>query len=527
MTRRTNKSNESNTMTRRAAACVFEAMETRQMMSANLSNGTLTINGTAGNDTISIVRENNNLKINDNGQTRTFNRDAVQRINVNLGAGNDNFSADKAVAAPMNISGGVGNDTLSGGSGDDTVRGEEGNDLLFAHDAGADIHSGGLGTDEVSYAGAVSRVNVSLDNVANDGLTFGAQWWVSVENDNVSTDVENVTGSAFDDFLLAYSAPGVGHVLKGMAGNDYLTGGDQADQLFGYYGNDTLVGNGGNDSIWGEAGADLLNGGLGYDDLRYDDTFNQRTSGVTVVLPRSWEVGYRPGQGSAGENDRIAGFEAVWGTRFNDKMWGNDLDNHLFGMEGNDLIAGEEGNDRLFGFHGNDSIYGGRGNDWVFGENGTDSLSGGEGWDDVRYDEAGRTTGVSARLANSWEPSSRFNGSYGENDTFASDFEALIGSRFNDVLSGNSFNNYMAGLDGDDLLLGYNGDDTLDLGNGADRGYGGDGNDTIFAKDGAYSDYVDGGAGWDTANRDRSFIVISIFGTPRRDNVVGCEVVNN
>ena len=527
MTRRTKTSNKSSHMTRNAAACVFEAMEARQMMSASLSNGTLSINGTAGNDVISLVRDNNNLKLTDNGQVRTFNRDQVRRINVTLGAGNDNFSANNAVTAPMTVSGGAGNDTIGGGGGDDVLRGEDGDDFLFGSGNGADTVSGGLGlNDWVSYGDAVGSVNVTLDNQPNDGLTFGVNLHVSVENDNVMTDVEHIYGSRNNDFLSAYGAPGVAHTIKGMVGNDYIVGSTNNDQLFGYYGNDTIVGEAGNDTIWGEAGSDLMNGSAGYDDLRYDDTYNQRQAGVTVVLPRSWENTYRGGQGSAGENDRILGFEAVWGTKFNDKIWGNDLDNHLFGLEGNDLLAGEEGNDRLFGFHGNDSIYGAQGNDWVFGENGTDYLSGGAGWDDVRYDEGGRTTGVSARLANAWETSSRFNGSPGENDTFANDFEALIGSRFNDVLSGNSYNNYMAGLDGDDLLLGYGGDDTLDLGNGADRGFGGDGNDTIFAKDGGYSDRIDGGEGWDTVHRDRSWLVYRLGSRPM-DQAYYCEVIHN
>jgi hypothetical protein len=529
MTTRNNKSNSARKMiSRSAAACAFEAMEARQMMSASLSNGTLAINGTAGNDTIFVVRENNNLKVTDNGQVRTFNRDQVQRINVSLGAGNDTFAGDRSFATPMTISGGAGNDTLGGGSGDDVIRGEEGDDFLYGSSAGADTVSGGLGlNDWVSYGDAVGNVSVTLDNQPNDGLTFGVNLGISVENDNVMTDVEHIYGSANNDFLSVYGAPGVAHTIKGMVGNDYIVGSANNDQLFGYYGNDTIVGDAGNDSIWGEAGADLMNGGLGYDDLRYDDTFNQRTSGVTVVLPRSWETSYRPGQGSPSENDRILGFEAVWGTKFNDRMWGNDLGNYLFGLEGDDWIAGEDGNDRLFGFSGNDTLYGGRNEDWLYGEAGNDYLSGGDGWDDVRYDEGNRTAGVAARLCNWWEASSTLNGSYGENDTILGDNEALIGSRFNDVLSGNSFNNYMAGLDGDDLLLGYGGDDTLDLGNGADRGFGGDGNDTIFAKDNSYADKIDGGEGWDTVHRDRAWLVFRLGGYRPADSVTTCEVINN
>ena len=528
MTRRTNKSNKSNTVTARAAACAFEAMEPRQMMSASLSNGTLSINGTAGNDTIYVVRENNNLKVTDNGQVRTFNRDQVQRINVSLGTGNDTFAGDKSFATPMTIAGGAGNDTLGGGSGDDLIRGEEDDDFLYGSSAGADTVSGGLGlNDWVSYGDAVGNVNVTLDNQPNDGLTFGVNLHVSVENDNVMTDVEHIYGSANNDFLSVYGAPGVAHTVKGMVGNDYIVGSTNNDQLFGYYGNDTIVGEAGNDSIWGEAGSDLMNGGLGYDDLRYDDTMNQRQAGVTVVLPRTWENTYRPGQGSTGENDRILGFEAVWGTRFNDKIWGNDGDNYLFGMEGQDFLAGEDGIDRLFGFNGNDSLYGGNQNDFLWGEAGDDYISGGAGWDDVRYDEGNRTTGVTARLAQPWEASTTGNGSGIESDTFANDIEALIGSQFMDVLTGNNYNNYIGGLNGIDIIHGLEGDDWIDGGNDADFLYGEGGNDTFWAKDNTYADKMDGGAGWDTANRDRSRVIFRIGGSRPADSVVGCEVINN
>ena len=77
------------------------------------------------------------------------------------------------------------------------------------------------------------------------------------------------------------------------------------------------------------------------------------------------------------------------------------------------------------------------------------------------------------------------------------------------------------------LLLGYGGDDTLDLGLGSDRGYGGDGNDTIFAKDGSTLDTIDGGDGWDTVERDRSYLMFYLIGGGGRiryDSAVNCEV---
>ncbi len=508
-------------------ACVFEAMETRRLMSSSLgTDGTLLITGTAGNDNISLARNQGTLTLTDNGQTRNFLSSQVTRISVMLGAGNDNFGASWNVTQSVTVSGGLGNDVIGGGGGADVLMGDENDDILFGSSPGGDFIRGGIGTDTVSYADASGPVNVTLDNIANDGLR-GTSFFNSREFDNVLNDVENIYSGAFDDFLSAYDAPGVGHKIQGMVGNDYIVGANSNDALLGYYGNDTIFGDNGNDSIWGEAGSDLLGGGLGFDDLRYDDTMNQRTTGVTIALPRTWETTYKNGQGSPGENDRILGFEAVWGTKFNDMIWGNDGDNWIFGLEGNDFLAGEQGSDRLFGYDGNDSLYGGTQNDFLWGEQGDDRLSGGEGWDDVRYDEAGRMHRVQAVLCNWWEASSTFNGSYDfrENDTILGDIEALIGTRFGDVLKGNSSNNYIAGLDGNDMIYGNAGDDTLDLGNGADVALGGFGNDYIIARDGGYTDFVNGEDGWDTVERDRSWLWIYISGSPRSDTVMNCEVI--
>jgi Ca2+-binding RTX toxin-like protein len=513
-----------------STACVFEAMETRRLMSSTLgTDGTLTITGTAGNDVISLVRNQTTLTLTDNNQVRTFPASQVTRIGVTLGAGNDQFSASWNVTQPVTVSGGLGNDTLSGGGAPDVLAGDENDDIIFASSPGGDWIRGGLGTDTVSYADATGAVNVTLDNVANDGLR-GTSFFNSREFDNVMTDVENIYSGRFDDYLSAGAAPGVGHKIQGMVGNDYIVGSSNNDALLGYYGNDTIFGDSGNDSIWGEAGADLLGGGLGFDDLRYDDTMNQRTTGVVVVLPRSWETSYRGGQGSPGENDRILGFEAVWGSKFGDTIWGNDQDNWIFGLQGNDWISGEDGNDRLFGFDGNDTLFGGNQNDSLWGEWGDDRLSGGDGWDDVRYDEAGRTSRVQARLCEPWEASTTTNGSYDlrplESDAILGDIEALIGTRFGDNLKGNSLNNYIAGLDGDDFIEGKGGDDTIDLGNGSDMALGGPGNDFIRAKDGiAGNDYIYGDEGWDTVERDRRVLWYLINPTVRSDSVVNCEVI--
>lgn len=109
-------------------------------------------------------------------------------------------------ASASSIWGGEGNDVVTGGSQNDYLLGEAGNDTISGGDgndhivggAGADLLVGGMGSDTVSYAGAAVGVNVYLgSNGRNTGDAAG----------DVLTSIENITGSAHDDVLVARQAP--------------------------------------------------------------------------------------------------------------------------------------------------------------------------------------------------------------------------------------------------------------------------------------------------------------------------------
>lgn len=117
-------------------------------------------------------------------------------------------------------------DVFLGGNGDDSLAGGDGGDLFVSIDAdGADDHHGGPGIDGVNYGprSASVGVNVSLDNVANDGVPF--------ERDNVRSNVENVFGTPGPDKLFSFAAFST---LDGGGGDD--------DRLEGGAGPDNLVG---------------------------------------------------------------------------------------------------------------------------------------------------------------------------------------------------------------------------------------------------------------------------------------------
>ena len=173
--------------------------------------GNDTINGSGGNDTI------------------------------DGGVGNDVLSGGEDNDA---IDGGTGNDTVNGQNGNDVLTGDTGNDSLnggagndsLQGETGADVFIGGTGTDTAKYSEKTTGLTIDIDNKADDGAAG--------ENDNIKSDVENITGGS---------------------GNDKITGGSAANTISGGSGNDTIYGGGGNDSLIGANGDDSLNGQGGTD----------------------------------------------------------------------------------------------------------------------------------------------------------------------------------------------------------------------------------------------------------------------
>jgi len=73
----------------------------------------------------------------------------VAGFEVNAGPGDDSIAVAAAVAIPVTVRGGPGNDTLGGGGGPDKLIGGVGNDQLSGH-AGNDLIFGGPGNDTIT-----------------------------------------------------------------------------------------------------------------------------------------------------------------------------------------------------------------------------------------------------------------------------------------------------------------------------------------------------------------------------------------
>jgi Ca2+-binding RTX toxin-like protein len=269
----------------------------------------------------------------------------------------------------------IGNDagnSLWGGGGSDYLVGLGGMDYLFGEDGadhltggeGADLLSGGTGFDTAYFDDSATGVMVTVG---------GKGFYGTAEGDTISSDIESIVGSRYDDTLI---------------------GDGNGNTLYGGKGRDSLVGYGGNDTLVGGAGADFLYGGEGDDEVSYADS----AAGVWVDL----RGGYAGG-GDA-EGDWVSGdIEDFRGSDHRDVVFGSGVANDVtlrdgddvtylggghdvaWGGDGQDFLSGEEGDDQLYGDAGADTLFGGEGRDYLTGGDGNDTMTGGLGADSFRF----------------------------------------------------------------------------------------------------------------------------------------------
>lgn len=197
-----------------------------------------------------------------------FRPDDIRAILVDAGGGGD-FVSRPRDGLPATILGGAGDDVLMGGNG-------------------MTVLSGGEGFDLADYGGFDDPLQLSLDQIANDGPVGS--------HDDIRLDIEHIMGGRGDDLII------------GSAGDDSLVGGTGRDTIRGGDGDDTLAGDaeyatayGDPDQLFGEGGDDLLTAidgnGRGRDTLFGGDGVDtaQADAGdllidVEVIMPRDRRV---------------------------------------------------------------------------------------------------------------------------------------------------------------------------------------------------------------------------------------------
>jgi Ca2+-binding RTX toxin-like protein len=322
-------------------------------------DGNDTVNGSDGDDALIGGSGSDNLIGGTGTDTAGYgSRTAPVTVTIDGAANDGELGENDNVSVDIeNVNGGDAADLLIGSDANNTLNANDGHDTLIGLGS-ADVFNGGNGIDTVSYEGRAQRVVVTIDGVANDGVAGG--------NDNVGTDVENVTGGNRGDSL------------TGSGANNFLRGGPGNDTLNGSGGNDVENGGSGNDKFVQETaanGADALNGGVGTDTVSY----RSRVEDITVTLDGL------PGDGAAGEGDDVGKrIENVTGGIGDDTLRGNSERNRLKGQQGSDVLVANRGSDSLLGGRGFDEIRGKQGDDSAFGGNNGDIVEGGNGEDRLR-----------------------------------------------------------------------------------------------------------------------------------------------
>jgi Ca2+-binding RTX toxin-like protein len=402
--------------------------------------------------------------------------------NILGGGGDDKLTGD---GGANKLDGGKGADTLFGGLGVDTLFGGDDNDTLVGG-AGGDTLNGGAGFDTVDYSALAGNFTIALGKAGVAGNVAASIKTSDAAGDKL-IDVEQIKTGAGNDVL---TASNFGVAFYGGFGNDTLTGGTADDKLVGadgddrFYistGTDEIVGGGDNETngdtvdaskltsgvtidltagvVTNKAGvsstitgiehvvgsakddviaadtiiANLLDGGAGIDTINYGGG----SGAVTVDLSKQYTVskGVFGGAGevvggSGGTGDKIANFENITGGSKADTLTGDAKDNVIEGREDADILDG-----------GKNTAVG-------------DTLS-----------YAASNALVNVTLSDLDNTNATVSGGHAGGDQ-AKNFENILGSEYNDVLTGNSKANTLRGGEGDDTLAGRGGADQLvgDLG---------------------------------------------------------------
>src|SRR5262247_581866 len=314
----------------------------------------VTVNGTAGDDRITVASSGASVVVNGLAAKVTIAgaEGANDSLTIDGLAGNDSINASALNPGQINltINGGAGNDTITGSAGNDVVIGGTGNDvaLLGAGDDtfiwnpgdASDKVEGQAGTDTLRFNGA--NIDESIDISAN-----GTRARLTRDIGTVTMDLNgvehievNALGDADTITVNDLTGTGVNQVAIDLGAQPGSPGGDGAV--------DTIVLNAtnGNDAIT------IVN-----------------SNGVVTVsgLPEAVTIS------NFEANDRIVinglgGDDVITASGLTGMLFtanGGDGDDVLVGSPGNDILAGGNGDDVLIGGGGQDVLDGGPGNNTV------------------------------------------------------------------------------------------------------------------------------------------------------------------
>ena len=216
-------------------------------------------------------------------------RSAMEGVKVNLstGKGEGGEAMGDTLRNIELVWGSTKDDTFIASEEADYIHGDAGEDTISYEESGSGVTVNLATNSQQAFDTAVASDSTTMPSLfylggGASGSALGTAIAMGDHDSNAATpdindgidntavgdyigSIENLTGSAHGDSLTGDTGP---NVLKGMGGDDTLTGGAETtggDKLYGGAGDDTLTGEGGNDTLNGGAGDDNLNGGGGND----------------------------------------------------------------------------------------------------------------------------------------------------------------------------------------------------------------------------------------------------------------------
>ena len=212
------------------------------------------------------------------------------------------------------------------------------------------------GGDLAHYTNAQTGVNVTKDNVANDGRPG--------DLDNIHKDVDVVTGTHFADRFTGMNGVAGIEEFRPLGGDDVVVGADAIA---------TIV-----DMGAAKDGADKIVAG------RFTEvSYARRTNPVRVGVDLDGAD-----DGETGEGDELVGVRSVVGGAGNDTLFAATRPAGIIldGGSGNDTLTGSTQADRLTGGLGRDVLIGRGGNDTLIADEGDiDRVLCGDGSSDIAF----------------------------------------------------------------------------------------------------------------------------------------------
>ena len=405
--------------------------------------GTLTINGTSDDESLSLDRSLTSL-------------DSPLTITFNAGDGNDALVGPTALIDDTDNPQGLIDWALSAANaGVADLDGSATNSSLAF--TGVESIEAGDGEDTVQALGSHNWNVLGANSFLLQGITFSG-----VENLNANGS-DHLDYSAYADGDVSVDlSTGIATGFSGISGFMDVTGSAQNDLLIGDDNINVLSGGDGSDELQGGLGNDTLIGGDGIDTV-----FASRASSMTL-LDGSLSIG--------AELDTLVGIDNADLTITG--AVGYTLDASGFNAGGTTLIGGD-GNDTLIGSNQDDRFAGGLGDDTIVGngqvlldtivaERDADmalvhtDASTGSGTLTIALTEVDNFSGIETALLTGGESSNQLDAQGFDNIGGLNGVGVTLdGGAGNDILIGSQDDDFLTGGLGLDDIQGRSGNDTL------------------------------------------------------------------